>query len=63
MAKGQTTVSDFAVAPRRSRSVEQSATQAGSGARRLSCRRRPGMQISPKKLHLSGLRLISQLIA
>ncbi|WP_086023391.1 hypothetical protein [Sinorhizobium meliloti] len=30
MAKGQTTVSDFAVAPRRSRPVEQSATQAAS---------------------------------
>ncbi|MQX74698.1 hypothetical protein [Sinorhizobium medicae] len=32
MAKGQTTVSDFAVAPRRSRPLEQSATQAGSGS-------------------------------
>ncbi|MDX0222550.1 hypothetical protein GOC40_32380 [Sinorhizobium meliloti] len=32
MAKGQTTVSDFAVAPRRSRPVEQSVTQAGSGS-------------------------------
>ncbi|RVG97313.1 hypothetical protein [Sinorhizobium meliloti] len=31
MAKGQTTVSDFAVAPRRKRPVEQSATQADSG--------------------------------
>lgn len=33
MAKGQTTVSDFAVAPRRSRPVEQSATQADSGTK------------------------------
>ncbi|PZP58445.1 hypothetical protein [Pseudorhizobium flavum] len=33
MAKGQTTVSDFAVAPRRSRSVEQSATQADTGTK------------------------------
>ncbi|MDW9500550.1 hypothetical protein GHK78_00010 [Sinorhizobium meliloti] len=32
MAKGQTTVSDFAVAPRRNRPVEQSATQARSGS-------------------------------
>jgi hypothetical protein len=30
MAKGQTTVSDFAVAPRRSRPLEQAATPAGS---------------------------------
>ncbi|WP_331375164.1 hypothetical protein [Sinorhizobium chiapasense] len=33
MAKGQTTVSDFAVAPRRSRPVEQSATPADSGTK------------------------------
>lgn len=31
MPKGQTTVSDFAVAPRRSRPFEQSATQPASG--------------------------------
>jgi len=32
MAKGQTTVSDFAVAPRRSRPLEQAATLAGSAS-------------------------------
>ncbi|CEO91618.1 MULTISPECIES: hypothetical protein [Sinorhizobium] len=33
MAKGQTTVSDFAVAPRRSRPADQAATQEGSATK------------------------------